>query len=190
MEIIRGLHNITPNHHGNVGTMGNFDGVHKGHQMLLGHLGEKSEEHGVPSMVVTFEPQPREFFAGASVPPRLTRLREKAELLRRNGLERLLLLPFNEKTARTPAKWIVEELFSRILGAKYVVVGDDFDAESQQESLDLADLAGIARRQDDSVRAPLHVVAASIASFCAATISTMPARARDSIAVSSSSVNA
>jgi len=126
MEIIRGLHNITPGHYGNVVTMGNFDGVHKGHQMLLQHLCSKSDEHGVPSMVVTFEPQPREFFAGASVPPRLTRLREKAELLSRSGLDRLLLLPFDEKTARTPARWITDELFHRILGATYVLVGDDF----------------------------------------------------------------
>ena len=103
MEIIRSAHNLRSKHHGNVITMGNFDGVHLGHQMLLQHLKEKSSELGVPSMVITFEPQPREYFAGATVPPRLTRLREKVVLLERSGLDRLLLLPFNERTARTRA---------------------------------------------------------------------------------------
>lgn len=126
MEIIRGLHNIRPRHHGNVVTMGNFDGVHKGHQMLLAHLAQQGAARGLPSLVVTFEPQPREFFAGTSLPPRLTRLREKAHLLRRHGVERLLLLPFNEATAKTPAQWITDELLHHRLGAGYVLVGDDF----------------------------------------------------------------
>ena len=126
MKIIHGTHNLKPEHHGNVITMGNFDGVHRGHQMLLQHLCAKSAELGVPSLLITFEPQPREFFAGESVPPRLTRLREKVVLLQRTGLDRLLLLPFNEVTARTPALWITEQLFHERLGAKYVVVGDDF----------------------------------------------------------------
>ena len=126
MEIIHGMHNLRPEHHGNVVTLGNFDGVHKGHQMLLEHLKEKGRALGVPSMVITFEPQPRQYFAGASVPPRLTRLREKAALLQRQGLDRLLLLPFNEQTALTPAEWITDELFHNMLGAKYVLVGDDF----------------------------------------------------------------
>ena len=126
MEIINGVHNIRPEHHGNVITMGNFDGVHHGHQVLLHHLQAKSREMGVPSLLITFEPQPREYFAGNQVPPRLTRLREKVELLKRSGLDRLLLLPFNERTASTPPAWITDELFHQRLGAKYVVVGDDF----------------------------------------------------------------
>ena len=126
MEIINGIHNIAPRHHGNAITMGNFDGVHHGHQVLLHHLCAKAQELGVPSVLITFEPQPREFFAGAEVPPRLTRLREKVELLQRTALDRLLLLPFNERTARTPPDWIVRELFHKLLGARYVVVGDDF----------------------------------------------------------------
>ncbi len=126
MEIIHGTHNIKPRHHGNVITLGNFDGVHHGHQTLLHHLDAKSKELDVPSLLVTFEPQPREYFAGAEVPPRLTRLREKAVLLARTGLDRLLLLPFNERTAHTSAEWITRNLFHEMLGARYVVVGDDF----------------------------------------------------------------
>ena len=126
MEILRGIHNIRPEHHGNVVTIGNFDGVHHGHQMLLNHLCAKSAELGVPSLLVTFEPQPREFFAGAEVPPRLTRLREKVVLLSQTGLDRLLLIPFNEQVANMPAAGITDDLLHRQLGARYVVVGDDF----------------------------------------------------------------
>ncbi len=126
MEVINGIHNLQPRHHGNVITMGNFDGVHHGHQVLLHHLTAKGKELGVPSMLITFEPQPREFFAGSEVPPRLTRLREKVTLLKASGLDRLLLIPFNETTAKTSAEWITEELFHRLLGAQYVVIGDDF----------------------------------------------------------------
>ena len=126
MEIINGVHNITPEHHGNVVTLGNFDGVHRGHQMLLRKLRERGDELGLPSTLITFEPQPREYFAGAQVPPRLTRLREKVFLLEQTGLQRMVLLPFNEKTATTPATWLTEKLLYEYLGAQYVVVGDDF----------------------------------------------------------------
>ena len=126
MEIIHGVHNLTAAHVGNVITIGNFDGVHHGHQVLLHHLAAKSNELKVPSLLITFEPQPREYFAGSEVPPRLTRLREKVHLLQQTNLDRLLLFPFNERTANTPAQWIAQELLSEKLGAKYVVIGDDF----------------------------------------------------------------
>lgn len=125
MEIINGVRNIRPRHHGCVATMGNFDGVHRGHQHILSDLTSRARALGVPSTLITFEPQPREFFAGNEVPPRLTRLREKALLLDRAGLDRLMLLPFNEKTARTPARWITHDLLHEMLGARHVIVGDD-----------------------------------------------------------------
>ncbi|NKB97398.1 MAG: bifunctional riboflavin kinase/FAD synthetase [Pseudomonadales bacterium] len=126
MEIINGIHNIRSEHHGNVITMGNFDGVHLGHQQILSTLQQRGEEMGVPSALITFEPQPREYFAGSEVPPRLTRLREKVQVLSDTGLDRLVLLPFNERTARTRPEWITDELFHQMLGAKHVIVGDDF----------------------------------------------------------------
>lgn len=126
MEIINGAHNIRSDHHGNVITMGNFDGVHRGHQQILADLRAKSASLGVPSTLITFEPQPREFFRGSEVPPRLTRLREKVQLLEATGLDRLLLLPFNERTAGTSPEWITNDLFHQLLGAKHVIVGDDF----------------------------------------------------------------
>ena len=126
MEIINGAHNIRSDHHGNVITMGNFDGVHRGHQQILADLRAKSASLGVPSTLITFEPQPREFFRGSGVPPRLTRLREKVQLLEATGLDRLLLLPFNERTANTRPEWITDDLFHQLLGAQHVIVGDDF----------------------------------------------------------------
>ena len=126
MEIIRGIHNIRPEHRGCVVTIGNFDGVHHGHRMLLAHLAAKGAELDLPTLLITFEPQPREFFRGASVPARLTRFREKMSLLRRTALDRVLCLPFNERTAGMSATYVVEQLLHEQLGAGYVVVGDDF----------------------------------------------------------------
>ena len=126
MEIIRGLHNIRPRHAGCVATIGTFDGVHHGHQMLLAHLRAKSEELGVPSLLVTFEPQPREYFRQVPVPARLTRFREKIHLLHNTRIDRVLCIPFNERTRLMSATEIIERFFVDMLGVYYVVVGDDF----------------------------------------------------------------
>ena len=126
MEIVRGLHNLKPRHRGCVLTIGNFDGVHRGHQLLLSQLIARGEALGMPTTLMTLEPAPREFFAGETVPARLTRFREKVTLLEPTGLDRILCLPFNERIASIPAEWIVEELLHNQLGIRYVVVGDDF----------------------------------------------------------------
>ena len=126
MEIIRGLHNIRPRHAGCVATIGTFDGVHHGHQMLLAHLKAKSEELDAPSLLVTFEPQPREYFERAPVPARLTRFREKVHLLRASGIDRVLCIPFNERTRLIPAAEVVERFLVGLLGVRFLVVGDDF----------------------------------------------------------------
>lgn len=126
MELIRGLHNLRPEHHGCVATIGNFDGVHLGHQAVLGQLNEKADALGLPAVVITFEPQPREYFAPDTAPPRLTRFREKLEALRRYGVRRVLVLPFNDRLARMPAEEFVQTVLVQGLGVKYLVVGDDF----------------------------------------------------------------
>ncbi|MGI9326834.1 MAG: bifunctional riboflavin kinase/FAD synthetase [Pseudomonadales bacterium] len=126
MEIIRGIHNIRPEHRGCVVTVGNFDGVHHGHKMLLAHLAAKGRELDLPSLLITFEPQPREYFRGETVPARLTRFREKMVLLCRTELDRVLCLPFNERTANTSAQFVTDEMLHKRLRAGYVVVGDDF----------------------------------------------------------------
>jgi riboflavin kinase/FMN adenylyltransferase len=68
MEFIRGWHNLRPRHRGCVATIGNFDGVHLGHQAVIGQLAEKGEELGLPTQVVLFEPQPQEFFQPDDAP--------------------------------------------------------------------------------------------------------------------------
>lgn len=126
MEVVVGLHNIRSRHRGCVLTVGSFDGVHRGHQKLLSQLVQKSRDLATPSMLLTFEPTPREFFRGDAVPARLTRFREKITLLERTELDRVLCLPFNERTARTSADWVVDELLANRLGVRHLVVGDDF----------------------------------------------------------------
>ena len=133
MEIIRGLHNIRPRHAGCVATIGTFDGVHHGHQMLLAHLVAKSQELGAPSLLVTFEPQPREYFQHTPVPARLTRFREKVHLLGETGIDRVLCIPFNERTRLIPAREVIERFLVDLLGVRYLVVGDDFQFGKDRE---------------------------------------------------------
>lgn len=126
MEIINGLHNLRPRHRGCVLTVGNFDGVHRGHRTLIDALCDEADSRGVPSMLMTFEPQPREFFAGTKLPARLTRFREKVHLLGQTRLDRLLCLPFNERTANIEAEWFARDFTVDQVDAKHVVIGDDF----------------------------------------------------------------
>ncbi len=125
MELIRGLHNLKPHHRGCVGTIGAFDGVHLGHQTLLHSLMEKGRELGLPSVVICFEPLPREFFAPVEAPPRLMSFREKLVALSELGVDRILRINFDEKFRSLSADTFIETVFVQGLGIKYVVVGDD-----------------------------------------------------------------
>jgi len=126
MELIRGLQNIRPDHFGCVATIGNYDGVHLGHQAVIGQLSEKSAELCLPSVLIIFEPQPQEFFSPTSVPPRLTRFREKIQSLRRFAVDRVLSIRFNKKFASMRAEDFIKQILVDALGVKYLVVGDDF----------------------------------------------------------------
>lgn len=126
MELIRGLHNVRQQHRGSALTIGTFDGIHHGHQMLLSHVHAKSVELNCPSLLVTFEPQPREFFKGAVVPARLTRFREKITILQETPIDYVLCIPFNERTSSTPADVVIENFLVQILAVKFLTVGDDF----------------------------------------------------------------
>ncbi len=126
MQIIRNIQNLKPEHHGCVATIGNFDGVHLGHQAVLGQLAEKADELNLPLTVVTFEPQPQEFFRPEKCPSRLTRFREKVQVLRRYAVDRVLVLRFNEKFSQQSADDFIQNLLVDGLGVKYLVVGDDF----------------------------------------------------------------
>lgn len=126
MELIRGLANLLPRHRGCVLTIGNFDGVHLGHQALLRHTLQRSAELGVPSAVMSFDPTPLEYFCPQSAPRRVLSLREKLSLIAASGAERLLLLRFGAGLAEQSPEDFVETLLVGRLGVRAVVVGDDF----------------------------------------------------------------
>lgn len=125
MELIRGGYNLRPRHRGCVITIGNFDGVHLGHQALLERLKAQGEAHQLPTCVVTFEPHPIEYF-GKNVKPRLTKLRGKVLALQNEGIDRVLVLRFDAALAAMGAEDFVRTLLVEALGAQYVLVGDDF----------------------------------------------------------------
>ncbi len=126
MQIIRNLQNLKPRHHGCVATIGNFDGVHLGHQAVLGQLAEKADELDLPLTVVTFEPQPQEVFCSEQAPSRLTRFREKVQALRRYSVDRVLVLHFNKRFSKQSPDEFIQRLLVDGLGVKYLVIGDDF----------------------------------------------------------------
>jgi riboflavin kinase/FMN adenylyltransferase len=126
MELIRGEHNLRPRHRGCVATIGNFDGVHVGHQAVLSKLIRCARERGLPSTVIVFEPQPAEYFAGDAAPARLTRLREKVMLLAELGIDRLLILRFDAVLAALSADEFVRRILIDGLGVQSLTIGDDF----------------------------------------------------------------
>src|SRR6185295_2896259 len=107
-------------------TIGNFDGVHRGHRAMLKRLVEKSRELRLPCSVLTFEPHPREFFSPATAPARLSRLREKLELIAEAGIERTHVLRFGADLAAIAADRFVEDVLVRGLGVRWLLVGRDF----------------------------------------------------------------
>jgi riboflavin kinase / FMN adenylyltransferase len=124
MEIIRGIHNIKPRHRGCIVTIGNFDGVHLGHQAILRQVQARSEEIAAPAMLICFEPQPKEFFDLYNAPARLTRFREKVELLAEHGIDKVLCLKFDEQTRSMSAAAFIDLLATK-LQVRAVFAGDD-----------------------------------------------------------------
>ncbi len=107
-------------------TIGNFDGVHRGHQALLERLIVQARKLGLPATVMTFEPHPRELFESHQAPPRLTRLREKLRLLESCGVDRVFVCRFNASLAALEAETFVERLLVQGLAVRHLYVGDDF----------------------------------------------------------------
>jgi riboflavin kinase/FMN adenylyltransferase len=107
-------------------TIGNFDGLHLGHQAMLARLQDVARARGLPSCVLSFEPHPREFFAPEQAPARLSSLREKAEHLQRLGIDRLHVFRFDRAFASLSAEAFIEQVLGTTLQARYVLVGDDF----------------------------------------------------------------
>ena len=126
MEFIRALSQLRPQHQGSVATIGNFDGVHLGHQTVLQQLAIKAKALQLPTVVIIFEPQPQEFFAPNTAPARLTRLREKLIVMQRYGVDRVLCLRFDTQLAAFSADMFIQQVLVKGLGIRHLVVGDDF----------------------------------------------------------------
>ena len=155
MKIFRGLRHpgMAP---GCALTIGNFDGVHRGHQAMLALLRSEAAHRGVPSCVMTFEPHPRDYFAAARhkpelAPARIATFRDKLAELARCGIDQALVLPFNAQLASQPPQDFIDQVLVRGLGVRYVLVGDDFrfgarragdyamlDAAGQRQGFDVA----------------------------------------------------
>lgn len=130
MKIFRGFH-----HRGIAKvcalTIGNFDGVHRGHQAMLSLLKGEAQQRGVPSCVLTFEPHPRDYFAAVAhkpelAPARIGTLRDKLTDLAQCGVDQVVVLPFDARLASLPPQSFIDEVLVHGLGAQYVLVGDDF----------------------------------------------------------------
>jgi riboflavin kinase/FMN adenylyltransferase len=137
-------------------TIGNFDGVHRGHQAMLALLKNEAAHRGVPSCVMTFEPHPRDFFAKLHhkpelAPARIATLRDKLLELERCGIDQVVVLPFDERLASQTPEDFIQSVLVKGLGVKYLLVGDDFrfgakragdyamlDAAGQQQGFDVA----------------------------------------------------
>lgn len=126
MKIVRGLTNARASDRGCVLAIGNFDGMHLGHEAIVGHLAARGREHGLPTAVLTFEPNPREFFDPDNAPARLMRLRDKAARLAELGVDRLVLLKFDARLRAWDGATFVERVLVEALGARHVVIGSAF----------------------------------------------------------------
>ena len=112
-------------------TIGNFDGVHRGHQAMLALLNNEARHRGVPSCVMTFEPHPRDHFAAVHqkpelAPARIATLRDKLEELARCGVDQCVVMSFNARLAALSPQAFIEDILVAQLGVRYVLVGDDF----------------------------------------------------------------
>ncbi len=123
MQIFRSLH--SPDNQSVALTIGNFDGIHLGHQGMLNTLRNEAQQRDLQTAVVIFEPHPREFFMPQQAPTRLTSLREKLEILGESGMDRVYICRFNARFAQISAADFMQMLYEK-LAVKFVLIGDDF----------------------------------------------------------------
>lgn len=126
MKLLRLSLQGTVPHAGSVATIGNFDGVHRGHQALLALLRKKANQLNLPLFVILFEPQPGEYFKRAKAPARLYRLREKLQALRQCGVDGVLCLRFNAQLSQMSADLFARDIIFSQLNVQYLLLGDDF----------------------------------------------------------------
>lgn len=153
MQVFRGFHHaaLAP---ACALTIGNFDGVHRGHQAMLALLRSEAEHRGLPSTVLTFEPHPRDYFAALAgkpelAPSRIATLRDKLSELERCGVDQVVILPFDQKLASLSPQAFIDQVIVHGLRARYVLVGDDFRFGAKRAGdYALLDAAGDARGFD------------------------------------------
>jgi riboflavin kinase/FMN adenylyltransferase len=126
MKLIRGLYNLTQPLAASAVTIGNFDGVHRGHQQVISQLKQIAKAASLPTVVIFFEPQPIEYFAPDKAPKRLARFREKIAYLKAQQIDYLLCLRFNRELANQSAEDFVQHILIDGLNTKHLVIGDDF----------------------------------------------------------------
>ena len=154
MRVFRGLPRADATSAGRAITIGNFDGVHRGHQAMLALLNSEARHRGVPSCVLTFEPHPRDYFARRAgrpelAPARIATLRDKLSELERCGVQQAVVLRFNERFAAQSPQAFIDDVLVRGLGARYVLVGDDFRFGAKRAGdYAMLDAAGEARGFD------------------------------------------
>jgi riboflavin kinase/FMN adenylyltransferase len=151
-------------------TVGNFDGIHRGHQAMLQRVLVVARARGLQSCVLTFEPHPREFFGARAAPTRLTSLREKLELLAAHGVERTHVQRFDRGFASLAPEAFVEEVLAKRLCARWLLIGEDFRFGAKRAG-DIALLKSLGPRYSYEVEV-------------------LPAVARAGVRVSSSAVRA
>jgi len=160
MRVFRGFHHpgIAP---ACALTIGNFDGVHRGHQAMIALMRSEAEQRGVASCVLTFEPHPRDFFAQRAqrpelAPSRVATLRDKLADLKRCGVEQTVILPFDAHMSSLSPQAFIEDVLVQGLKARYVLVGDDFKFGAQRAGdyafLDAAASAQPTHQQFDVAR--------------------------------------
>ena len=151
MQLVRGLHNLKSEHRNCVVTIGNFDGVHQGHQALLRLLAAKAGENNTPTCLLSFDPLPHEYFSASKPAPRLTSARERyttiVELDESLRPDMLLILRFDESLAQLTAEEFVSQVLVDALAVKAVVIGDDFRFARRREGT-LAELERAGRALD------------------------------------------
>ena len=126
MKIIKGVENLAAGDRGSVVTIGNYDGVHLGHQHIIAELIKESEARALKSTVITFEPLPREYFSPSDTFGRLTSIEERAELLFNAGIEQVLCIRFDQHIAKQHPDEFVRSTLVKGLGVGHLVIGDDF----------------------------------------------------------------
>ncbi|RUQ89444.1 bifunctional riboflavin kinase/FAD synthetase [Legionella septentrionalis] len=150
MKLLRGLQDMPALCAGTVLTIGNFDGVHRGHQALLNELRSEARRLQLPLTVILFEPQPGEYFQGSAAPARLATLREKINELKKYGVDYVYCLKFNRDLALMPPAEFAEKIIFSLLQAKYILIGRDFRFGKERGG-DVALLQELAKKWNSTV---------------------------------------